>query len=220
MSIANWAGCSTRWSSWGCGTTPSLSSRPTTANSWETRGRSARAACSRRATTYLASFVTPGTLRCTVPPSTSSQRASTSCRPSARPSGSRCPPSATGSRSLRSSGASSPRGGVRSRTGSTTGGGSASCSGRIPGRGTVSSSRCIWRSRVRRRRPTYSWATANGVVSTWPLTPHGGSRSTELARVLEQAQAMLAWRANHADRTFTDMLVMNGGVGRLPQRLD
>jgi arylsulfatase A-like enzyme len=43
---------------------------------------------------------------------------------------------------------------------------------------------------------------------------------TDPARVLEQAQGMLAWRANHADRTFTDMLVMNGGVGRMPQRLD
>ncbi len=42
---------------------------------------------------------------------------------------------------------------------------------------------------------------------------------TDPVRVLEQAQAMLAWRANHADRTFTDMLVMDGGVGRLPQRL-
>ena len=27
---------------------------------------------------------------------------------------------------------------------------------------------------------------------------------------------MLTWRAQHADRTFTDMLVMEGGVGRVP----
>ena len=38
-------------------------------------------------------------------------------------------------------------------------------------------------------------------------------------RILEQAQAMLAWRANHADRTLTGMLLMNGGVGRFPDSL-
>ncbi len=55
------------------------------------------------------------------------RRASTSCRPSARPSGSRSPRSATGSRSPRFSGVNSLRGGVTSRTGSTTGAGSGSC---------------------------------------------------------------------------------------------
>ena len=34
--------------------------------------------------------------------------------------------------------------------------------------------------------------------------------------VLAQAQAMLTWRARHADRTLTGMLVEGGGVGRWP----
>jgi arylsulfatase A-like enzyme len=34
--------------------------------------------------------------------------------------------------------------------------------------------------------------------------------------VMRAAQAMLAWRATHADRLFTDMLLIDGGVGRLP----
>jgi arylsulfatase A-like enzyme len=36
------------------------------------------------------------------------------------------------------------------------------------------------------------------------------------ARVLPHAQAMLTWRAQHADRTLTGMLVQDGGVGRWP----
>ena len=64
-----------------------------------------------------------------------------------------------------------------------------------------------------------SWVTANGVASTSAPIPTWRVEVTDPVRVLEQAQAMLAWRANHADRTFTDMLVMDGGVGRLPQRL-
>jgi hypothetical protein len=33
---------------------------------------------------------------------------------------------------------------------------------------------------------------------------------------MASAQSMLAWRASHADRFFTDMLLYNGGVGRVP----
>jgi len=36
------------------------------------------------------------------------------------------------------------------------------------------------------------------------------------AIVLRSAQSMLAWRASHADRLFTDMLLIDGGVGRVP----
>ena len=39
---------------------------------------------------------------------------------------------------------------------------------------------------------------------------------TDPARVLALAQAMLAWRAQHADRTLTGMLVEGGGIGRWP----
>jgi len=37
------------------------------------------------------------------------------------------------------------------------------------------------------------------------------------AVVLEQAQALLTWRARHADRTLTGMLVKDGGIGRWPE---
>jgi hypothetical protein len=36
------------------------------------------------------------------------------------------------------------------------------------------------------------------------------------AIVMRYAQSMLAWRASHADRLLTDMLLIDGGVGRLP----
>jgi arylsulfatase A-like enzyme len=36
-------------------------------------------------------------------------------------------------------------------------------------------------------------------------------------RILRLAQAMLTWRAQHADRTLTGMLVEGGGVGRWPE---
>ena len=39
---------------------------------------------------------------------------------------------------------------------------------------------------------------------------------TDPTIVLAHAQAMLTWRSRHADRTLTDMLVRDGGVGRLP----
>lgn len=39
---------------------------------------------------------------------------------------------------------------------------------------------------------------------------------TDPARVLPQAQAMLVWRAQHADRTLTGLLIEGGGVGRWP----
>lgn len=39
---------------------------------------------------------------------------------------------------------------------------------------------------------------------------------TDPAMVLGYAQAMLLWRSHHSDRTHTDMLVQDGGVGRFP----
>lgn len=38
----------------------------------------------------------------------------------------------------------------------------------------------------------------------------------DAATVLQMAQKMLAWRMQHADRTFTDMLLEDGGKGRIP----
>jgi arylsulfatase A-like enzyme len=37
------------------------------------------------------------------------------------------------------------------------------------------------------------------------------------AVVLEYAQAMLTWRSRHADRTLSDMLLIDGGIGRRPE---
>lgn len=39
------------------------------------------------------------------------------------------------------------------------------------------------------------------------------------AAVLQEAQSMLTWRSRHADRTLSDMLVVGGTIGRLPERL-
>ncbi len=39
---------------------------------------------------------------------------------------------------------------------------------------------------------------------------------TDPGVVLEQAQSMLTWRSRHADRTLSDMLTYDGGVGRVP----
>jgi arylsulfatase A-like enzyme len=39
---------------------------------------------------------------------------------------------------------------------------------------------------------------------------------TDPAVLLGQAQAMLAWRMEHADRTLTGMLTEDGGIGRWP----
>jgi hypothetical protein len=36
------------------------------------------------------------------------------------------------------------------------------------------------------------------------------------ATVLAEAQAMLVWRAEHADRQLTGMLLKDGGIGRWP----
>jgi arylsulfatase A-like enzyme len=45
---------------------------------------------------------------------------------------------------------------------------------------------------------------------TWRTT------TTDPAVVLNKAQALLTWRARHAERTLTGMLVEGGGVGRWP----
>jgi arylsulfatase A-like enzyme len=44
--------------------------------------------------------------------------------------------------------------------------------------------------------------------------PTWNSRVTDPAVLLEDAQAMLTWRAQHLDRTHTDFLLRNGGMGR------
>jgi arylsulfatase A-like enzyme len=46
---------------------------------------------------------------------------------------------------------------------------------------------------------------------TWRTTVH------DPAIVLDYAQRMLLWRSHHTDRTHTDMLVADGGIGRFPE---
>ena len=38
----------------------------------------------------------------------------------------------------------------------------------------------------------------------------------DCSRILAYAQSMLAWRAEHADRSLTSFLLEDGGVGRWP----
>ena len=49
--------------------------------------------------------------------------------------------------------------------------------------------------------------------------PGWGTESTDAAVVLEHAQAMLTWRSRHTDRTLSDMLLYDGGIGRVPESL-
>lgn len=51
---------------------------------------------------------------------------------------------------------------------------------------------------------------ALGTDPTW----HTTTNDPEI--VLREAQAMLTWRANNAERTLTGMLLRDGGIGRLP----
>ena len=46
--------------------------------------------------------------------------------------------------------------------------------------------------------------------------PTGRTQITDPAVVLSHAQAMLIWRSRHADRTLTDVLIDQGGRGRMP----
>lgn len=47
--------------------------------------------------------------------------------------------------------------------------------------------------------------------------PTGRTEIRDPDRVLAYAQQMLVWRARHADRTHTHMLVKDGGIGRFPE---
>lgn len=59
-------------------------------------------------------------------------------------------------------------------------------------------------------------ADGTGLAFDLAVDPSWGTPLSDPARVLTEAQALLTWRARHADRTLTGMLVENGGVGRWP----
>ena len=60
------------------------------------------------------------------------------------------------------------------------------------------------------------FADGSGLCFDLAADPTWRTPVSDPAVILEHAQAMLTWRAQHADRTLTGMLVENGGVGRWP----
>jgi hypothetical protein len=46
--------------------------------------------------------------------------------------------------------------------------------------------------------------------------PTWQTEQTDADIVLAHARSMLTWRSQHTERTLTDMLLIGGGVGRLP----
>jgi len=46
--------------------------------------------------------------------------------------------------------------------------------------------------------------------------PSWGTEIDDPAVVLDHARAMLTWRSRHAERTLSDMLLIDGGIGRVP----
>jgi arylsulfatase A-like enzyme len=60
------------------------------------------------------------------------------------------------------------------------------------------------------------FADGSGLAFDLAADPTWRTRLTDPARILSDAQALLTWRARHADRTLTGMLVEEGGIGRWP----
>jgi arylsulfatase A-like enzyme len=60
------------------------------------------------------------------------------------------------------------------------------------------------------------FADGTGLPFNLAADPSWRTHLTDPARMLSEAQALLTWRARHADRTLTGMLVENGGIGRWP----
>jgi arylsulfatase A-like enzyme len=46
--------------------------------------------------------------------------------------------------------------------------------------------------------------------------PTWGTEIADPGIVLDHAQSMLTWRSRHTDRTLSDMLLYDGGIGRVP----
>jgi len=49
--------------------------------------------------------------------------------------------------------------------------------------------------------------------------PGWSTEITDPGTVLDYAQSMLTWRSRHTDRTLSDMLLYDGGIGRLPDNV-
>ena len=148
--------------------------------------------------------------------SSASPRTSTSCRRCARRWASRCRRSATATRSRRSSTASSPTGGATRPTTSGTG---VTCSS------DASEHPWPWDRRLERQHLAVLRSDGRAYVQfgdgSWrcydlAADPTWQTEVDDPAVVLADAQAMLVWRSQHAERTFTDMLLRDGGIGRVP----
>ena len=121
-------------------------------------------------------------------------------------------------RSPRSCRRGRPRGGATPPTGSTTGAGSTSLRGPHP---------WPWDRRLESKHLAVLRSESVAYVQygdgEWrcfdlAADPGWGTEVTDPAVVLEHAQSMLTWRSRHADRTLSDMLVYEGGIGRVPRR--
>jgi arylsulfatase A-like enzyme len=75
---------------------------------------------------------------------------------------------------------------------------------------------------VVRRSATHAYVQfGNGSWLCFDLAtdPTWQTQETDPSIILEQAQAMLVWRSTHTERTLTDMLLEQGGIGRVPAAL-
>ena len=74
---------------------------------------------------------------------------------------------------------------------------------------------------VRRSRDRAFVHFGDGSLRCFDLAadPTWQTEVTDPAIVLAEATAMLSWRSRHLDRTMTDMLLQDGGIGRLPPSL-
>ena len=64
------------------------------------------------------------------------------------------------------------------------------------------------------------FGNGDGLAFDLAADPTWRTPVVDSAVILAQAQAMLAWRMAHADRTMTGMLIENGGIGRWPPMPD
>lgn len=71
---------------------------------------------------------------------------------------------------------------------------------------------------VRRDKDSAYVQFADGTSLCFDLSADPGWRTgmRDPSQVLKKAQAMLAWRAQHTERTLSDMLLQDGGIGRWP----
>ena len=149
--------------------------------------------------------------------SSASPRTSTSCRRCARRWASRCRLQCDGfplTPFLRRR--SSPPGGATRPTTSGTGVTCSSDAASTRGRGTAASSASTSPCCASDGRAYVQFGDGSWRCFDLAADPTWQTEVDDPAVVLADAQAMLTWRSQHAERTFTDMLLRDGGIGRVP----